>query len=719
MLGCPNGCVCSSATVVCSCDEAFRGIRKSPRQFVVQNFTCASAGRACFGWLSSIEHFWFRNVTIERISKLAFSKLSNIKYLYFREASIEIIEAGAFAHMKGIQHFYMREKIHISSISDHIFVGSSINELIFENAQIRSTDLSFVGLNAQQVSFINCRIHSQKRSHLRRIAVQTVENFQARNSSFNRVTLKLAIFLHLLNLLQILLLHIGQIKFKRCFINQWHSYAFNSARNIGLILLKNSRILAFHRHAIYNSHINKLLLQNTRVKSVDREAFPNNFFGSIELNEVDVLSVGLGAFSSTNILEKFLIQRTNIHFMQEGVFAHMNIPRLIVAQSSFGKFPTGVFEATNCSSLTIDASKFGDFFNSSIFTNLRTTRQLSVSHSEFICSPSACEQNSMLLHSSIHNLAWKFSNNRCTADHTTETREICAEEIQTYNSSGLVCRRRASIEECICVENEARGSIGLPETSATILVLGDCPKVIVDGLKPEKKLEEGDNSISHSHQPNLQFLYLYRIPFVDIVSVEKSLKQLHLLYSTIYFNKARAFENIQLDELVISGSTVNHVTENSFSSSQIGALSINGTTINHVDEDAFTGSHIQLVQLLRSKLVSIGNLFNFADRLRIEDSLLPGRQHEIPERPSKYMCSTNNLTKLANSTANTSCYSAGGSGNLMKRCANNNKLAISKDCHDMMVNRCEPMLSNTVFTAYCTIIALTISTRFASNIILV
>jgi hypothetical protein len=50
------------------------------------------------------------------------------------------------ANMRGINNLYMREGIVISSMGDQICYGSQIDEIVFENANIRATDLSLFGI---------------------------------------------------------------------------------------------------------------------------------------------------------------------------------------------------------------------------------------------------------------------------------------------------------------------------------------------------------------------------------------------------------------------------------------------------------------------------------------------------------------------------------------------------------------------------------------------
>lgn len=78
---------------------AFRGLRKSPKQFLIQDSHLDYIPLHAFTGIFNVDHFWFRNVSIKRIAKMAFSKLYKINYLYFRNTNIDIMEPGAFGKL--------------------------------------------------------------------------------------------------------------------------------------------------------------------------------------------------------------------------------------------------------------------------------------------------------------------------------------------------------------------------------------------------------------------------------------------------------------------------------------------------------------------------------------------------------------------------------------------------------------------------------------------
>ena len=84
---------------------AFRGIRKSPKQFIIQDSQFEEIPENAFVGLTHVDHFWFKNVSIKRIEKNAFNKLSYFNYIYFRNANIAAIDAEAFSKDSFCEYF--------------------------------------------------------------------------------------------------------------------------------------------------------------------------------------------------------------------------------------------------------------------------------------------------------------------------------------------------------------------------------------------------------------------------------------------------------------------------------------------------------------------------------------------------------------------------------------------------------------------------------------
>lgn len=93
--------------------------------------------------------------------------------------------------MHNISYFYMREKVLIKTMSDFVFIGSTIEEIVFENAHVHSTDLSLVGIHAERLHIIDSKWNARKVQTIRRIPAQRVNELFIQNTNLNRLVLSL------------------------------------------------------------------------------------------------------------------------------------------------------------------------------------------------------------------------------------------------------------------------------------------------------------------------------------------------------------------------------------------------------------------------------------------------------------------------------------------------------------------------------------------------
>jgi hypothetical protein len=151
----------------------------------------------------------------------------------------------------------------------------------------------------------------------------------------------------------------------------------------------------------------------------------------------------------------------------------------------------------------------------------------------------------------MHSIAWRFEDNKCKLDQytnaETEEAKICVQQ-ELDTRSGITCRR-LTIEECVCTDGSTEILYPL-NTNATVLILGDCHHVRI--FK------------SQNFNSSLQILYLYRIASLEIVSVDRSLSQLHILHSHVHFSKPYAFANLNLHEVSFSGTFVDNIAPLTF-----------------------------------------------------------------------------------------------------------------------------------------------------------
>lgn len=74
---------------------------------------------------------------------------------------------------------------------DFVFIGSTIEEIVFENTHVHATDLSLVGVYADRIHIIDTRWNARKVMVIRRIPGQRVSELLIQNTVLNRLVLAL------------------------------------------------------------------------------------------------------------------------------------------------------------------------------------------------------------------------------------------------------------------------------------------------------------------------------------------------------------------------------------------------------------------------------------------------------------------------------------------------------------------------------------------------
>ncbi|KAI6240028.1 hypothetical protein M3Y99_00486500 [Aphelenchoides fujianensis] len=600
--------------------HAFRGIRTSPRQLVIQDSHLPVLPAHAFDGLSHLNHFWIRNVTIGRIAKMAFARMNYVHYLYFRDTAIGAVDAGGFAHMLNITYFFFREKVLIKSIGDYAFVGSTVEELVFENAHVHASDLALVGIHAERIHVLDSKWNAKKVISIRRIPSQHVGELLVQNSTFNRflpalcynytsVRFEQSKIVHLQPAPTMIPQNISALSFHQCLVTHWHPHTLTSARNIGTIEWTYSSIENVHHHSIYASDLLRIGFQNVHVTTLSSRAFEKNEIQNVVFVESNFKLFGKAVFNGCSI-QNLTIERVQVDVLEEQALAGVNSSLFSISSSRFGQFPMLLFRDSYVDEMTIQSCSFDSYPPRNAFHALHANK-LQVQSCRFNCSASACEENSLLLQSSIHSIAWKFEDNQCLLENNTRNDRqlptICVQELEITELPGVVCRRRLEIEECVCTDGNTEVVYSL-DTNATILILGDCHRL--------RLMRSSSNSSS------LQILYLYRISSLEIVSMDASLMQLHLLHSHVHFSKPYSFANMNLHELNIVGTFVDNIAPLTFASASIDFFNVNTSTLRSIAPNAFAGAQVQTVEFWQANAISVGNLFESSREVRIESSFL-------------------------------------------------------------------------------------------------
>lgn len=230
-----------------------------------------------------------------------------------------------------------------------------------------------------------------------------------------------------------------------------------------------------------------------------------------------------------------------------------------------------------------------------------SANHLSVTDSSFNCQNASCEFNALILQSSIHLIAWIFERNQC------HQKDVCEKETETDLHYGMICRKKEMIEECICANNTA-DLVYFPSPDVSLVIIGDCQQLRVVS--------------SESITPTLQIMYLYRIASLEMVSVDPTLTQLHILHSRVSFSQPYGFSKLQLYQFEIVGSFVENIGPLSFVDSSIDYLRLNTSTVTAVSGNAFSQSNLHNVDFRQTEIYSVGNLLEHTKELTSQNSVI-------------------------------------------------------------------------------------------------
>uniref|UniRef100_A0A7E4WE14 Recep_L_domain domain-containing protein n=1 Tax=Panagrellus redivivus TaxID=6233 RepID=A0A7E4WE14_PANRE len=593
---------------------AFRGIRKAPKQFVIQDSAIGTIPRNAFVGLSQVDHFWIKNVSINRIERSAFSGISLFKYIYFRGVVIDAIETEAFAEMHHVNYFYMRGNVSLSMVDEFIFRGSHIDEIMFEDARVKATDYTLSGVFSNKIELIDCKWHTNKVTNAK-VTQQAVDIFNAKNSTFNRIvpglfynhtsiTFDMCQIHHLTSIPTIYIQNCADFLISNSRIYQWHSHGIPEHSKIQSLTIESCQIDRTHTRAVFGSNIESFVLDKNKIASTARRFFERSVITKLLVSECVIGSLAGSTFANArfNIL---LFNENKVANIDDKAFGIINAVQMQITSSYFPRFPEFAFEEGNITDLTVLSSHFRGPPPKSSFAGLSAQR-LRFTHCEFVCQVDDCETNALFFQKSIHQLAWVFEHNRCLSHSTFQTVNpsmVCTNATEIITDSGVFCRRRLEIEECICTSDD---TVIVPRSRASLLVLGDCNSV----------------SLVDSHSPQLHSVYLYRTAFINVQSLPQSLQRLHILHSAVKFNRAYIIRDTSLHELKLNGVHVDAIVDNAFAGGHITSLVLDSTRLSGVTSKSFAKSMINELYIYDSEIVNAGDLFAHAKHATIADSKL-------------------------------------------------------------------------------------------------
>ena len=223
----------------------------------------------------------------------------------------------------------------------------------------------------------------------------------------------------------------------------------------------------------------------------------------------------------------------------------------------------------------------------------------------------------MFFQSGINHLAWTFEHNRCISPSNLQiipSTNICSNATEIITDTGLSCRRRIEIEECICVKED---TVVVPRTEASIMTTGDCENII----------------LVENNSPQLHSIYLYRIGLAVIQAIPRSLKNLNVLHSSVRFEKPFILQNPMIDLISFNGVSIEYISESAFIDSTINLLILNHSRISGVNETSFSRSIINRTEIQSTEIIEAGDLLAHVKTAYISNSRLRNTQYvsNIPD----------------------------------------------------------------------------------------
>ncbi|KAE9554247.1 hypothetical protein FO519_002546 [Halicephalobus sp. NKZ332] len=601
---------------------AFRGIRKSPKQFIIQDSQFEGIPENAFVGLTHVDHFWFKNVSIKRIEKNAFNKLSYFNYIYFRHANIAAIDTDAFGGMRHVNYFYMREGINLGIVDDFIFRNSHIDEIMFENANVKATDFALNGVFAKKIELISTRWHTNK--VLKQPALeQGVGLFSAKNCTFNRIVPGLFYNMteiiidsseihHIASLPGSVPRNIQNFEFRNSRIFQWHSHAFTEGSELNFLLFENCQLDKLHSRSIYSANIVSIVIDKSKIAYTIKKLFEKSEISKLLISETQI-----GMFSGETFADSkigvLLLNEIKVTKTEDRILSEIYSEQVQITGSNFPRFPKFMFENSNISDLTVLSTQFRGPPTRTSFRGLYA-KKLRFTHCEIACNPDDCEINSLFFQPGINHLAWTFEHNRCISSANLQiisSTNICSNSTEIITDTGLSCRRRIEIEECICIKED---TVVVPRTEAAIMTTGDCENII----------------LVENNSPQLHSIYLYRINLAIIQAIPRSIRNFNVLHSSVRFEKPFILQNPMIDMISFNGVSIEHISDSAFIDSTINLLVLNHSRISGVNEKSFSRATINRTEIQSSEIIEAGDLLAHVKTAYISNSRLRTTQH-IPD----------------------------------------------------------------------------------------
>uniref|UniRef100_A0A0K0DUM0 G_PROTEIN_RECEP_F3_4 domain-containing protein n=1 Tax=Strongyloides stercoralis TaxID=6248 RepID=A0A0K0DUM0_STRER len=627
---------------------SFKDIKESPKQLIIKNSFISLLPSFTFTGLHNLNHFWFRNTTISKIQKLAFSGIKKIDYLYFRQVVISQIEPGSFAQMININKFFMIDQILLPSVSEHLFIGSNFEEIIFEKGEIIGNELFLMGVRSKKIIIKEMKLQL-KGGMLKRIPTQEVIEYKMINCTINRiipslyynyskVTINHCNINSIRGIQNIIPYNISLLSFNNCKINQFHSHSIEGSRKFNEMKINNCKIEHFHSKAFHESFINTLTIENSFINNIENYAFSTNNINFLTIFNTKTNSIGEEIFYQTTMVTLTISNSTIGEAIEGSTFGGIKeATNFYLKYSIINEQKKELFKKSNIKNLQLYNNKFNSTFKRQYFDKL-FVQNFIFTNNILICDPNDCEVNALFTKIFPHNLEWKITENFCQYDNDDNIEVIktinynnnnkkyfCNKPTEYYPIPGLICQRRWLIDDCTCDNgyddniNKTYEMIHTFPSKAKFLLIGDCKHLtLID-------------------TPNFEstYVYFYRIDYgITIVSVPKSIRRIFIHNSDLQMSHSYAFKDNHLEILYFNNVFLPSLNEKVFYDMNIDKINIKDSNINQIGKGAFKSSIIKSINIKNSNIRESGNLLDSSEYIHVENSNLAkhydNKNNQIP-----------------------------------------------------------------------------------------
>lgn len=195
-----------------------------------------------------------------------------------------------------------------------------------------------------------------------------------------------------------------------------------------------------------------------------------------------------------------------------------------------------------------------------------------------------CDTNSLLLgEQSSKDLPWRFQANLCSK------RRLCRQPPE-WTFDGVICKSYRFVIQCVCTNLKfAR----VPDTNASVLIIGDCGILEID-------LGQNEKIVS---------FHIYRTEAFKIVKMPKKLKIFESFHSKITSVGVDSFSGLRMVKIETVSTKFEFISSQSFQNFQLDDFILQGTTISYMEPNAFINSTTLRLRADKSNFLHVSHFW--------------------------------------------------------------------------------------------------------------